>query len=328
MMPVAVNSPINTFSRAIDALYRMAESTSLDAFPEALLDLIRPHLPFDGAVIGHADPLSHGDFSISVAHVHRREQQLLDDYAAVSASDPVTQAFLRGLEAPLCVDAEAFYGAPEHAAMLALTRRHRLRQIILCGHPPSQTEGGRWITLYRADGVPFDAASADWLGAYWAHSGRALAMNRARALAQMPHATGADAVALVDARGRVEAAGAAFAALILGEFGVTLRHRLPDALAKAMAADQPYEGRTLSARFTRLGRHRVCELREAGALAQLSPRERLVAARFALGPSSREIAQEMGVSHYTVQSQLASVYRKLGVSDKTALARLLAPRGN
>ncbi len=315
------------FSLALDELYRMAQTASLDEFAPALIGLLNRHIAFDGAVLGSADPLSYGDFSIAVAHVHNRDASILDDYAALSALDPVTQAFLAGLAEPLAVDTHQLYAAPEHGAMAAFTRQHRLRHLLLCGQPPSLVEAGRWVVLYRADDQPFEAATAQWLGAFWAHMDRALTLNRSSALAHASQPAGRKAIALVDHEGRVEAVDALFSAMLHNEFGAALHHRLPDALVHALRQDQAFEGRTVFARFTPLGRYRVCELREAGPLAQLSPRERLVAAKFSAGSSSREIAAQMGVSQYTVQSQLASVYRKLGVSDKATLARLLADSG-
>ncbi|MGH6627401.1 MAG: helix-turn-helix transcriptional regulator [Burkholderiaceae bacterium] len=317
------------FSLALDELYRMAQTASLDEFAPALIGLLNRHIAFDGAVLGSADPLSYGDFSIAVAHVHNRDASILDDYAALSALDPVTQAFLAGLAEPLAVavDTHQVYAAPEHGAMAAFTRQHRLRHLLLCGQPPSLVEAGRWVVLYRADDQPFEAATAQWLGAFWAHMDRALTLNRSSALAHASQPAGRKAIALVDHEGRVEAVDALFSAMLHNEFGAALHHRLPDALVHALRQDQAFEGRTVFARFTPLGRYRVCELREAGPLAQLSPRERLVAAKFSAGLSSREIAAQTGVSQYTVQSQLASVYRKLGVSDKAALARLLADSG-
>ncbi|MEM9062022.1 MAG: LuxR C-terminal-related transcriptional regulator [Pseudomonadota bacterium] len=57
----------------------------------------------------------------------------------------------------------------------------------------------------------------------------------------------------------------------------------------------------------------------------LSKREEEVAAAYAKGGSYKEIARELGISPQTVRSYLSTIYRKLGVSSKLALAQLLAP---
>ena len=55
----------------------------------------------------------------------------------------------------------------------------------------------------------------------------------------------------------------------------------------------------------------------------LTTREREIAALVATGRRSRAIADELFLSHRTVETHLARIYRKLNVSSRTALAHLL-----
>lgn len=320
----SASTPLPDFSRALSDMFEAATTTSLEEFPAALLRVVKRHLVFDGAVVGHADPLCYGEFSIAVAHVHQREQSILEEYKDLSAADPVTQAFLAGLVEPLAVDTERFYRAPRHAAMKVFSRKHRLRHLLLCGYPPSQNQRGRWVVLYRTEDRPFDAASVQWFGAFCLHLDRALDLNRAKALDRLPPPSRRKAVGLIDQDGRVEMADSLFGALLKSEFRHPSPHRLPGALELAMRQGHAFEGRVIRGTFESLGAHHLCELREKGPLGQLSPRETLAARRFAQGCNSREIAVEMGVSLSTVQSQLASVYRKLGVTGKAGLVRIFA----
>ena len=57
--------------------------------------------------------------------------------------------------------------------------------------------------------------------------------------------------------------------------------------------------------------------------ALLTEREREIAALVATGRRSRAIADELYLSHRTVETHLARIYRKLNVSSRTALAHLL-----
>lgn len=57
-------------------------------------------------------------------------------------------------------------------------------------------------------------------------------------------------------------------------------------------------------------------------LAELTGREREVAVRAARGRTSREIADELGVSVRTVDNHLAAVYRKFAVSGRGELTAL------
>ena len=173
---------IGAFSSDIGDLLDAAGTTSLNEFPEALLRVLHRRVEFDGAVVGHADPLSDGPFSIAVAHVHQREPSILEEYRQLSACDPVTQLFLAGLVQPLAVDTEARYGDSTEALMLSFSRRHSLRHLLLCGYPPHDQHRGRWVVLYRSYDRPFEPHSIQWFGAFCLHLDRALDINRFRAL--------------------------------------------------------------------------------------------------------------------------------------------------
>lgn len=62
-------------------------------------------------------------------------------------------------------------------------------------------------------------------------------------------------------------------------------------------------------------------------LMNLSPSESAVARAAAAGLTNAEIAANRGCSRFTIQNQLASIYKKLGVSSRAELAALLARQG-
>ncbi len=55
----------------------------------------------------------------------------------------------------------------------------------------------------------------------------------------------------------------------------------------------------------------------------VTARDLVVARPFAQGLMNKDIAKEIGVSPHTVRNQLKSIYLKLGVSNKSALADCL-----
>ena len=59
-------------------------------------------------------------------------------------------------------------------------------------------------------------------------------------------------------------------------------------------------------------------------LSGLSGRERVVAAKFAGGMTYRDIGEALFIAPTTVRTHLSTIYRKLGVRSKVALAALLA----
>ncbi len=62
---------------------------------------------------------------------------------------------------------------------------------------------------------------------------------------------------------------------------------------------------------------------ENNALAQLSPREREVLEMLARGLLQKEIAKQLGVSYWTIQTHIGRIYEKLHVHSRSqAVARL------
>ncbi len=76
----------------------------------------------------------------------------------------------------------------------------------------------------------------------------------------------------------------------------------------------------------RLGRRRPRRVRSVPAgtvTAALSPREREVASLVAAGRRNREVASALFVSEKTVETHLAHIYEKLGISSRAALASIV-----
>ena len=65
----------------------------------------------------------------------------------------------------------------------------------------------------------------------------------------------------------------------------------------------------------------------AGALGQLTARERQVLVGIAQGHTNREIAVQLGISHRTVETHRESLMRKLDVRTVAGLTRLALEAG-
>jgi RNA polymerase sigma factor (sigma-70 family) len=63
-------------------------------------------------------------------------------------------------------------------------------------------------------------------------------------------------------------------------------------------------------------------------LEQLTPREREVLTRVAAGRTSREIAEEFGISHRTVETHRESIMRKLQIRTVAGLTRFVLEAGS
>jgi DNA-binding NarL/FixJ family response regulator len=63
--------------------------------------------------------------------------------------------------------------------------------------------------------------------------------------------------------------------------------------------------------------------RALGAVDRLTKREKEIAERFAQGLSHKEIAKVLDIAPATVRNYIQTIYGKLGVRDKAALASLM-----
>lgn len=310
------------FSRTLVELYQLAEHASPEDFPAGVMRLLRHWIGFDGAVFGMGEN-GGARLDIVQAHVHNRDAALLADYGAVSAIDPVTGHFLRGLQTPLAVDCRALYAARELHGLLDFTRKHDLRHLMLFGDTPQAGHPGRWLVLYRGTDRAFTPQEADYLHAAWFHVSRAIDISHARLLQQLELDQVQRRSALVSPRGTVEAADPHFFTLLEREWPGHSGKQLPAALWQQLERGQAYRGRQVEISGRQHDSFVVCLARPIATLAGLTPSEEAVARRFAAGLSAKEIARELGVSPHTVRSQLTRLYGKLDVHDKAALAQLL-----
>lgn len=304
-------------------LYRMATTVSVDEFPAHVLTRLQQWIHFDGAVFGFGTPEAQR-VQIASASVHGRDPLILDDYAPLSHSDPVTAAFLQRPPVPLQIDTRTHYAAPTLHEHARFARHHDLRHLMLFGDSPQVQGPWRWIVLYRGTDRGFDAEPAQCLLAAWPHITCALELNRAQALHREEAHRPLRALALVDRCGMFEALDPAFHALICQEWPQADSSRLPPPALAALDRDERLLGRKIELGFRRLGQHVLCRARSRESLSCLSPREQQVAECFAAGHSHKEVARLLQISPHTVRAQLAQVYRKLGVDDKAALANRLS----
>jgi len=318
---------MHAFSRSMVDLYSLAEQAGYQDFPGEALRLLQRWVGFDGAVLGLGeagrDPRT--GLLITQAHVHQRENHILQAYGAVSGRDPVTDAFLRGLQRPLAVDCHAQYRRRGEglAEMEAFTRDYDLRHLLLFGDSPAAGTPGRWLVLYRADDACFKPEDAELLHAAWLHLSRAIGLHRAALLDRQDGARAQRASALVNGLGGVESADARFIDLLREEWPAFCGRQLPDELLGRLSEGLAWRGRRIEVMARRDQHLLICTARPVDALALLTPAEATVARRFAAGLSHKQIARELGVAPNTVRTQITRLYAKLQIHDKAALAQRL-----
>jgi len=105
-------------------------------------------------------------------------------------------------------------------------------------------------------------------------------------------------------------------ALDAGAAGYLLKDAEPDALARAIEA----AARGEAPLDPRAARALLSARRAPGAADALSEREREVLALVAQGLPNKLISRRLGISEKTVKAHLTSVYRQIGVTDRTQAA--------
>ena len=303
-------------------LYRVAVNAPIETFSDEVLKRLHRWIDFDGAVFGSGIAPVQGVQITSVC-VDRRDPHILADYALITEDDPVTASLMREPSLAHAVDTRQAYAGKPYAAMRRFAARHELRHLLFVGDPKRADAAVRWVVLYHGTDRPFDAQIGTRLWAVWQHISCAIDMNRARGLDREEAQRPERALALVDASGAFEAVDPAFRELLASEWPHDDGVRLPAPVRRAMAIADRCVGRIVDIGFRRIGTRVLCRARRRDAVV-LSPRQQMVADCFAQGCSHKEVARRLGVSPHTVRCQLAEVYRKLGVHDKTALARRLA----
>ncbi|MFL6143377.1 MAG: LuxR C-terminal-related transcriptional regulator [Labedaea sp.] len=127
---------------------------------------------------------------------------------------------------------------------------------------------------------------------------------------------------LAEAAGRFEAMSALLLAAESSAAAAGEYRRRQDGRASDRMADRAH---LLS---DRCDRAHTPGLTLAGPVAELTSREREIAALAGTGSSNREIADALTVSVRTVETHLQRVYTKLGVTSRTGLASVLRTRGH
>lgn len=200
--------------------------------------------------------------------------------------------------------------------------------LMLHGDDPNRVRPARWIVLYRQHDVRFAESDAAALHGLWIHLSRALAINRARAAERLPGAHAyreqAGATGLINDEGQVEIADQHFFDLLEREWPELAPEFIPHEAMDLLNQDKPYRGTQVEITLLRQAGCNLCRIRPVDAMEVLTPREFVVARRFAAGMSHKQIARELGVSHHTVRNQLAHLYRKLNLHDKASLAQYLS----
>lgn len=330
---------MQAFSSTVRDLYALAEYASPDQFLTRAISLMQMWIRFDGAIFGTGERANLQSVTMlesdAVAPAVTVPESLLAREGL--PDDPVARGFR---DAPLSPsrggirelyrksrDGKKIRTKP-NGTVRSLAEELGLCHLIVHGDDPAKVKPARWIVLYRQHDVRFAETDAACLHGLWIHLSRALAINRSRSLERLskagPRRDNASATGLVSDDGQVEIADQRFFDLLEREWPDTAPDYIPQEALEQLLEGRPYRGHQIEITLVRQAGAHLCRIRPIDAMELLTPREFVVARRFAAGMSHKQIARELGVSHHTVRNQLAHLYRKLNLHDKASLAQYLS----
>jgi len=309
-------------------LYRSARGSPPPEFHERALALLEPVLGFDSALWGSASMPDSG-LTFEAVQTHNLLREMFQSYGETKSIDPVSRDAWRCVEFVCSFNLSELARGRKCAVAAAIDSRWELRNMVVDPVRNRGTGNTKFVSLYRTSHRSRYSAEEGHLGEtllphfleagtinleFWVNriAGTSTAGRRAgRAIANRYGALCAD-----DGR---------FSDLLRQEWPQWAPPILPRSLLESIR-------RSPTCRFggvhitvdVSMAHGLIClHAEEKSAAECLTAAEFAAATRVACGHSYKQVAKELSLSPATVRNQLHSAYAKLGIPNKTALARLL-----
>ncbi len=329
---------MQAFSSTVRDLYALAEYAAPDQFLSQAISLLQTWIRFDGAIFGTGEAGKPTAATLLNADKTASAETLAESLLSSERfqDDPVARGFRNAPMAPSRGGIRELYRkgrdgkrgktkGRELSGVRSMAEELGLCHLIMHGDDPERVKPARWIVLYRQHDVRFAETDAACLHGLWKHLSSAMAINRARAI-ERNASKGTDqgmASGLITAEGVVQIADPRFFSLLEREWPEEAPEVVPAEVMELLLSGKTFRGTQIEITLVRQQDSHLCRIRPVNAMEILTPREFVVARRFAAGMSHKQIARELGVSHHTVRNQLAHLYRKLNLHDKASLAQYL-----
>jgi DNA-binding CsgD family transcriptional regulator len=303
-------------------LYRLAREQTLADFQQRALLRLGGVLSFDGAWWG----MGRQGGVLHTSYPHQLEPGFVDDWYRVREHDVLAESAQRRPGMTVCLAGAQLEADPVFAAFCA---RHRVRAALCTVLVNPTLRLGIFLSLYRfRRGRPFTEDERRVMQLVMPHLWAAWTANWIAQLASA-HAQGFPghvALAVADHKGVLLAAEPGFFDLIRQEWNDWFGPELPAlVLEHCRAGDALRGGRVVMRLHPACGLFLV-EIGIRSTLDRLTPRELMIARRFASGSSYKDIATALPIAPATVRAHLRRIYSKLQISDKAELAGLFGSR--
>jgi len=330
-MPLEMSpTALTEFSRLLLSLYRHAQEVPVREFQDAVLETVKPSLPFDASIWGTATMTPLG-IDIHSLHRHRFPDDMFEAFHSVRHQD---SAAVRATSQPrmtIGFAAQEEFSRADQEEIRAFAHRYSQHHCFITSDINPLTHFTQWVSLFRSE--PQQRCTEPeiaFLDALAPHLMQALAINRLVHLDRLVGDTAREswAVAIADPRGVLYHADQRFKDLVADEWPLQQGGGLlADALREALQGKEPrIVGETVVVQRTQEQGLFFLKARPRHPVDSLSPREFMVAELLANGLTQKQIAARVCRSPETIRSQVKAIFTKMNINNVTLLPPLLALR--
>ena len=306
-------------------LYGTAQECTSGEFQGQALDMLRQALPFDSAAIIAASFSPDMAISLHSLHMYQQPIEKLADRKALVSPDAILAEACRSRGR--CVTMESVDIDPRYLDLHAYCKKYAIAHSMVLISPATHHANLDLIALWRAGPErAYSAAETELGNLLLPHLTQAQAINSRLFRTPDVEPSPGSVRLLASLNGCLQYVEPMAADLLQREWPEWEPPMLPAQFVEELRRPGQglYTGKTLVARVTELGGYLYVQLSRRPAGRPLTGVEGAVARLAASGLSYKDIARRQGVSPATVRNQLHSVYAKLDVGNKTALAAALA----
>jgi DNA-binding CsgD family transcriptional regulator len=308
-------------------IYRAARELPVQEFQDAVLKRLKPILRFDSTMWG-TGMFEGTNVAVHSIHLHEQSMEMVDNWELVSHEDIVAHAVVQNPGRTVRAHAATALRDRRSSAIHDHTQRFSLANCLAIGDRCRGMPLVNWLSLFREDADrQFSAEERDLYQALFPHLIEALTLNRLIHLDSMytSRTAARAAVAICDRKGFIYNTDGGFEQMLRREWPDWEARTLPRPLVDEMLAHPlgQYRGNAILVGSQRVGDLFFLKARALGPVDRLTKREKEIAERFAQGHSHKEIAKMLDLAPATVRNYIQTIYGKLGVGDKAALASLM-----
>ncbi|MEG1326411.1 MAG: helix-turn-helix transcriptional regulator [Janthinobacterium sp.] len=306
-------------------LYGTAQECTSGEFQGQALDMLRQALPFDSAAIIAASFSPDMAISLHSLHMYQQPIEKLADRKALVSPDAILAEACRSRGR--CVTMESVDIDRRYLDLHAYCRKYAIAHSMVLISPATHHANLDLIALWRAGPERgYSAAETELGNLLLPHLTQAQAINSRLFRAPEVQPPPGSVRLLASLNGCLQYVEPIAADMLQREWPEWEPPMLPAGLVEELRRPGlgRYVGKTLVAQVAESGGYLHIQLAQRPAGRPLTGGEAAVARLAASGLSYKDIARRHGVSPATVRNQLHSVYAKLDVGNKTALAAALA----